>query len=379
MRNFAGLLICILLSFGCSDGAEEAADALRPEPRVADIDLVIGEREGAEPYLFGNISGLAVDGEGRIFVADFQAHEIRVFGPDGSHQFTFGGKGKGPGELYRPCCLAWGPDGHLWVRDGQNRRYTAFKVAGKKVEPVEHVSITHGTFGLLSATTFDRHGHLIDVGAEGPPVGPGRFQLVPIHRSMQDSTVRKQEVPVAPQDRVAVFQATTEEGYARFYHEPYGPDDAMAHGPRGEWAFSITDRYEVVRFNATGDTVHAIERSVRGPSLSPAEEAWAESQMEEIVEETDASPGEIPFDIPDRKPPLQHIFFDEGGRLWVQRTVPDSVDLAEADVYDRDGTLVDVVRWPVGVDLEYGYIREGVAYGTRSTSATVPQVVRLRY
>lgn len=61
-------------------------------------ELRIGSMDGEGPELFGNIIGLEVDPLGRIYVADSQAREIRVFDARGHHVRTFGGRGEEPGE-----------------------------------------------------------------------------------------------------------------------------------------------------------------------------------------------------------------------------------------------------------------------------------------
>lgn len=77
--------------------------------------------------------------------------------------------------------------------------------------------------------------------------------------------------------------------------------------------------------------------------------------------------------------PLQHILFDQSGRLWVQRSVADTAAMAEADVYSKQGRLVDAVRCPRDIDLKSGTIREDAMYGIRGGSETPPRLVRLRY
>jgi sugar lactone lactonase YvrE len=46
-------------------------------------DLRIGTLEGTGPDLFGQIDALEVDRDGRIWVLEVQAQELRVFGRDG--------------------------------------------------------------------------------------------------------------------------------------------------------------------------------------------------------------------------------------------------------------------------------------------------------
>lgn len=373
MRQLLAFLFGLLVLFGCSGGADESADAPRPEPRVAEIDLVIGEREGEEPYLFGDISGIAVDEQGRIFVADRQAHEIRVFSADGAFQFAIGGQGEGPGELNWPCCPAFGPDGHLWVRDVRNLRLNRYEVGADDAEPAGQVQMAVFQLVRHAPITFDEEGYLISFGDLRKT--ERAFPWVRRHRTLDDSTVHTQPLPEVPEDRIIMYE--TERTTT---NQPFGAYPQHAHAPGGEWAFSIGDRYEIARYNAQGDTLHVIERSYRGAKLSDAERERAEGSLEAIAERGETSVADLPFGVPDRKPPIRGLFFDRDGRLWVRRSVPDSMDVVEADVYNERGELVDVVRWPKGIGLGQGVIRDSVVYGRRFASEdSVPAVVRLRY
>ena len=77
----------------------------------------IGELDGPDEYLFGNISSIAVDDEHTVYVFDGQAREVRVFDSGGTYIRTLGGPGEGPGEFSRVEAIAVLPDGRLVVRD----------------------------------------------------------------------------------------------------------------------------------------------------------------------------------------------------------------------------------------------------------------------
>ena len=62
-------------------------------------EVSIGELEGPEEYLFGNVYAIAVDDNRHVYVLDSQAENVRVFDADGIHLRTLGGRGEGPGEL----------------------------------------------------------------------------------------------------------------------------------------------------------------------------------------------------------------------------------------------------------------------------------------
>lgn len=61
--------------------------------------VTIGRTSEDERYLFGEVVGALVLRDGRIAVADGQAHLIRVYSPEGVHIEDWGGKGEGPGEF----------------------------------------------------------------------------------------------------------------------------------------------------------------------------------------------------------------------------------------------------------------------------------------
>ena len=73
-------------------------------------------------HCFGH--GITVDDEGRIYVLDRQANELRIFAPDGTHVRTVGRSGGGPGEFINANGLVWGSPDTLVVVDQRGGRYT---------------------------------------------------------------------------------------------------------------------------------------------------------------------------------------------------------------------------------------------------------------
>jgi hypothetical protein len=101
--------------------------------------LVIGTAEGDPDYQFGNISGIAVDASGGIYVLDQQASHVRAFDAEGQYVATFSGPGNGPGEIGQgagPVLL--GNADTLIVPDLANQRVSLFDTAGE----------SHGSYRL---------------------------------------------------------------------------------------------------------------------------------------------------------------------------------------------------------------------------------------
>lgn len=89
------------------------------------------EDAGAAVVPIGEISGLAIDAAGRVYVADMQEPRILVFSSDGKLISTIGRKGQGPGEFTAPTGPIIGPDGALYVRNlHQVLRFTAASKGG---------------------------------------------------------------------------------------------------------------------------------------------------------------------------------------------------------------------------------------------------------
>jgi 6-bladed beta-propeller len=108
-----------------------AGEAWRVEPwTLGDAVVIGGALESDERYSFGRISGITVL-DGRTYVADGQAKEVRVFDGGGRFLFRFGRNGEGPGEFRILDAIASAPDGTILTRDARLSRITRFDAEGR--------------------------------------------------------------------------------------------------------------------------------------------------------------------------------------------------------------------------------------------------------
>ena len=84
------------------------------------------KHELTTPGDFARPSGLAVDRDGNLYVADTLNNRIEIFDGDGKFVSTFGKAGDGPGYFARPKGVAIDSDGHIWVADGMQDRVQVF-------------------------------------------------------------------------------------------------------------------------------------------------------------------------------------------------------------------------------------------------------------
>ena len=370
-----GAWVAILFSAAACAGGDAPTTQTEVPTFKGFVDLEIGEFEGEDPYLFSYIFSVAADPLGRILVTDSQAHEVRVFDPDGNFLFHLGGQGDGPGEFRSPCCVAFSPGGELWVR--QEPRFTVFELED---DGARYVSTVRRLFtGQLGGypVVFDGEGRIIDLGLL--PDEGGRFVEARIHLNPDGGadTVSVPEPEAAVEGRTTV-EFSSDRGFGfMYFHQPYGPRWLQAWGPGGAWASAVSSAYEIELQDPNGAVSRLVGPADPGPALSPAEVDYARHRLEGDMERGNLD--ELPFDIPDRKPPLAELLFDREGRLWVRKTAADGAETTEADVYE-DGVLVARYRWPSRVRTGgVPWVTESALYGTTTDPLGVQRAARVRF
>ncbi len=110
----------------------DAYCALGDEPT-----LTLGVVEGEEPDMFHWVRGANRLSDGSVAVLDNGTREVRIFGADGLHLRSMGGKGEGPGE-FRIGRYIWVlPGDTLWVGDYRPWRYNVYASSGEYVRTVD--------------------------------------------------------------------------------------------------------------------------------------------------------------------------------------------------------------------------------------------------
>ena len=88
---------------------------------------VFGGQQGRAPGQFDSPRGLAIDRAGNLYVADLNNNRVQKLSPSGQPLASFGlGTGAGPGQLTQPRGVAVDGSGNVYVSDTQNHRVELF-------------------------------------------------------------------------------------------------------------------------------------------------------------------------------------------------------------------------------------------------------------
>jgi sugar lactone lactonase YvrE len=123
------------------------------------------------PGDFAKPTGVAVDSDGNLYVADTLNNRIEIFDADGKFVSAFGKSGDGPGYFARPKGVAIDSDGHIWVADGMQDRVQVFNKEGQLLISFGGHGLLPGQFQGLVSIAADKNNRIFT-----SEIYPGRVQ-----------------------------------------------------------------------------------------------------------------------------------------------------------------------------------------------------------
>jgi hypothetical protein len=301
--------------------------------KLVEVLRLTGETEG--PGGLVHPGSVAIDGAGRIYVAEREPAVVKQFSPDGAFIRTIGRGGSGPGEFEVPFVAAAGA--HLYVHDPVQARTSLFDTSGAYVR-------SWPTYGQnWSGIVVDAEGQ---VGVPGPPPrGATQDDKNPFAKTVwwyrADSTVADSLlVPTGPEVQEWVIQEPGKRGRMSM-DIPFSPAAEHLILADHRVIFGFSDRYQLAVTTRDGaDTVALFGRE--WAPLPVAEERRAaeverrvngsKKWFDERLLRNEFQVGEIPATAP----AFDWLGRDARGAIWVRTPVPSDSNRTLFDVFDPE-------------------------------------------
>jgi hypothetical protein len=347
-------------------------------------NLTIGVAEGPAEYSFGQVSEARSLSNGGVVVADLHSLSLSIFGPDGIHRVTAGGRGGGPGEFGFIAIAGVDEDG-VWAWDPMNQRVTHFSHAGD----------------LVGAVTFDRRGgepfgevqRLVDgtyvARSRYAGSGSGDLEVTPLTLVTDSLILRHLDPSGRELDTIAVTAAEEQlrevwdagdgslEGVGAM--RPFGAATFwVPHADGGATTLRST-AIEFVRRDGSGNVVMIARVPGSQRPLDPAEVARLEQDQIDAAEDNPQYRVVVQrafeeSSLPQVAPLVSAMKIDAKGNYWIAKfaTFPD--EISEWVVFAETGRLLGRVVFPrglvvheIGSDWVLGVVHDdlGVQYVRR--------------
>lgn len=314
-----------------------------------------------EEALFRNPRYLAVDDRGNVFISDFDANHIKVFGPDGAFQRLIGRPGQGPGELSGPSAIAVAGR-HLIVWEAIGRRFSVLTLDGKCERTAPGIHGAYGDLIDLKALPDGRIVAWIDRGlpanSQGRLPEEGDYAVLLLSPDLKPvKTVFERKLRGFKWFRHPETQAAARAPF------PFHPKLTMDVSPQGTIAVGLSRGYEIEWHDADEGRIASVARPYTPLKIEERDKAahFSVFKMRVIIDDQSRIINKAPdyivanTEFPENLPPFRGIIFDGRGNLWVQLYTPDRIDNV-FDVFSPDGEFLNRIAVAGGpIETAFSY------------------------
>ncbi len=319
-----------------------------------------------EDFYFGRLGDIAVDDEGRIYLADSREGFIHIFQGDGSYIRSAGSKGGGPGEFQTINSIDI--DGsYLYVMDLIQRRLTAFRL---------------DDFSLaFTLTPGDENNGISGNPTAFSTLSDGNFLVFYSSVIQEDDAVFRQEKASVIDrsgrvihDNIFTFKPSrvtyleTDQGFVNI-HFPFICRPVTHTGPNHQLYYGFNDRIFIQIFDMDGNYRRAIYYDHPNVPLNRQHFLDQYRQNELIYEALRR------FEMPARMHAFSGIIVDDENRIWIN-IVNDDYDTAEWWILDDDGSRLAVFEQPARKSVQF--VKNGYMYVIEDDEKGAREMVKYR-
>jgi hypothetical protein len=299
--------------------------------------------EGSDGYstIINDPQSLALDGEGRVYVADQSPAVIKVFDRAGKLVRTIGRQGGGPGEFRVGFIVIHGAN--LVVHDPQQARTSVFD--------------TSGTFTKSWATlccywqsiVVDRDG-LVYIPGMPPADSGGMFIRYRLDGTTSDTLFLSR----GPEQKNWTFTSGSGKNRSMMSTSvPLSPGLERVVNPGGGFLSGWSERYELVQSPHGRDSALVFGRTwAPTPVSGSRRQAIVDSTIHEVGKYwgEDAARDQVKLaDVPTSAPAFTAIGVDGHGNRWIMVDPGDDASHTWFDVFDSTGVYLGKVAGPPGL------------------------------
>lgn len=340
-------------------------------------ELSIGSETGSDPYLFGQIAGIA-EGEDHIFVLDSKLCVLRMYDGQGRYLRDIARKGEGPGEFVSPSSLVVNPrDGRLFVQDASHGRVSVFSPAG---DYLESWRIKAWSWGLDMVATADGTLYLDEPVPDSAVPGLLNMEIMMVGYGRDGAIGKTVKIP-HPDFKPAELVYMRRGNISARWNVPFSPRAFWTMSPSGAMVHGVSADYKFDVDHASGETTRIIKSWDPVP-VDRDEREWHTRAM--TAASRRVTPGwswDGPA-VPDFKQAYKGLLPDLSGRVWVIRQgrgrrvqdcqetpasirqyqeSPCWIDSVLIDVFEETGRFLGEVEVPEGLQFSPPpFIRDGL-------------------
>ena len=340
--------------------------------------------------MLGDVGGMAIGVDGRVFVWDHVTPSIWLVSADGQSMKRVGRKGSGPGEYEEINGLVVRRDGHFVAWDAGNARLNVYSPDGVAVTSWRvPFANTYMSFGLTADTSNAvwQTGLTLQDGAGGSQSAYLRWSA----EGMADTVL----APDMPRGDGIVRARSPDGTRATARNVPFATNASRAVSPYGFVIWGPGRPYTIFA-RASGRALR-IEREFTPVAVADDERAELRAYVEAVMRRVQPAWTWNGPEIPKDKPPYTGLTVGMDGRIWAAINVesirfePDPPPATQTnplplvhyrareqrwDVFEPDGRYVGRVAAPDKFTLYV--MRADQVWGVLRDENDVPSIVRMR-